>query len=135
MKRLRTDANVLLRFLTGEPKNLAERSARLMRRAETGEILLLLSSLVVAEMVWVLKSFYHHSYADIARVLIPLLSADGIEVEDREIMIRALELARDKNVDFVDAVLALQAVRNGETVCTFDKTDFKRLPAQWTTPE
>jgi predicted nucleic-acid-binding protein len=135
MKRLRVDANVLLRFLTGEPSNLAERSARLMRRAEAGEILLHVSSLVVAEMVWVLKSFYSHSYADIAQVLVPLLSADGIEVEEREIMIRAIELARDKNVDFVDAVLALQAVRSGETVCTFDKTDFKRLPAQWTTPE
>lgn len=135
MKRLRVDANVLLRFLTGEPERLAERAARLMRRAETGEVLLVLSPLIVAEMVWVLKSFYQHSYVDIARSLVPLLSADGIEVEDREIMIRAIELARDKNVDFVDAVLALQAARSGDTVCTFDKTDFKRLPAQWTTPE
>lgn len=86
-------------------------------------------------MVWVLKSFYGHSYADIAGVLVPLLSADGLDVEQREIMIRAIELARDKNVEFVDAVLALQAVQSGETVSTFDKTDFKRLPAAWTTPE
>jgi predicted nucleic acid-binding protein len=135
VKRLRVDANVLLRFLTGEPEPMAERSARLMRRAEAGEILLILSPLIVAEIVWVLKSFYGHSCADIAGALVPLLSADGIEVEEREIMIRAIELARDKNVDFVDAVLALQAVRSGETVCTFDKTDFKRLPAAWTTPE
>ena len=106
-----------------------------MSSAEGGEILLHVSSLVVAEMVWVLKSFYRHSYADIAGALVPLLSADGIDVEEREIMIRAIELARDKNVDFVDAVLALQAVRNGETVCTFDKADFKRLPAAWTMPE
>jgi predicted nucleic-acid-binding protein len=135
VKRLRVDANVLLRFLTGDPEALAERAARLVHRAEAGEVLLLLSPLVIAEMIWVLKSFYQHSYADIARVMIPLLSADGIEVEEREIMIRAIELARDKNVDFVDAVLALQAVRDSEIVCTFDKTDFKRLPAQWTTPE
>jgi predicted nucleic-acid-binding protein len=135
MKRLRVDANVLLRFLTGEPQELAERAARLMRRAESGEVLLVLSPLTIAEMVWVLKSFYQHSSIDIARVLIPLLSADGIEVEEREIMIRAIELARDKNVDFADAVLSLQAARDGETVCTFDKTDFKRLPAQWTTPD
>jgi predicted nucleic acid-binding protein len=71
---------------------------------------------------------------EISRVVIPLLSADGVEAEDRELLIRALELARDKNVDFLDAVLALQGVRIGETVCTFDESDFKRLPAVWTLP-
>ena len=55
--------------------------------------------------------------------------------KEREILIRAIELARDKNVDFADAVLALQAVRDGETLCTFDKTDFKRLPAAWISPQ
>jgi predicted nucleic acid-binding protein len=133
--RLRVDANVLLRFLTGEPEDMAERAARLMRRAEEGEVLLILSPLVVAEMVWVLKSFYRRSGEEIAHVLVPLLSADGLEVEDREVLVRALELARDKNVDFVDAVLALQAIRNGEAVCSFDETDFRRLPATWLSPE
>lgn len=135
MKRFWVDANVLLRFLTGEPKPMAEQAARLMRRAERGEVLLILSPLVLAEVVWVLKSFYRHTYDGISRVLIPLLSADGVEVEDRELLIRSIELARDKNVDFLDAVLALQAVRDGETVCTFDESDFKRLPAAWTLPD
>lgn len=134
MKRLRIDANVLLRFLTGEPESMAESAARLMRRAENGEVLLILSPLVVAETVWVLKSFYRRSAPEIAQVLIPLLSADGLEVKDREIMIGALELARDKNVDFVDAVIALEAVRSNEVICTFDETDFRRLPAIWVSP-
>jgi predicted nucleic-acid-binding protein len=132
--RLRVDANVLLRFLTGEPAAMAERAAQLIRSAEAGEVLLLLSPLVVAEMVWVLKSFYQHSLADIARILVPLLSADGLEVEDRDLLIQAIELARDKNVDFADAVLALQAVRQSDVVCTFDETDFRRLPATWQLP-
>ena len=135
MKRLRVDANVLLRFLTGEPEGMAERAARLMRRAEEGEVLLILSPLVVAETVWVLKSFYRRSATEIAQVLIPLLSADGLEVRDREILVGALGLARDKNVDFADAVLALEAVRDRETVCSFDETDFRRLPAQWMSSE
>lgn len=135
MKRLRVDANVLLRFLTGEPEDMAQRSAGLMRSAEAGEVLLILSPLVVAEIVWVLKSFYGHSYRDIAEVIVPLLSADGIEVAEREILIGAIELARDKNVDFADAVLALEAVQAGETVCTFDAKDFKRLPATWMSPQ
>jgi predicted nucleic-acid-binding protein len=134
VKRLRVDANVMLRFLTGEPEALARRSAGLMRSAEDGQVLLVLSPLVVAEIVWVLKSFYRRSLGEIAEVLMPLLSADGIEVQEKEILIRAIELARDKNVDFVDAVLALEAARDGETVCTFDAKDFKRLPATWISP-
>lgn len=133
MTRLWVDANVLLRFLTGEPADLAGKAARLMSRAEQGEVVLILSPLVIAEVIWVLKSFYRHSLEEIARVLVPLMSADGIEVEDREILIRAVELAKEKNVDFVDALLALQAARRGEPVCSFDG-DFKRLPVQWTVP-
>jgi predicted nucleic acid-binding protein len=131
--RLWVDANVLLRFLTGDPKDLAEKAARLMARAERGEVALVVPSLVVAEVIWVLKSFYRHSLKDIAGVLVPLMSADGLEVEDRETLIQAVELARDENVDFVDAVLALQAARRGEPVCSFDG-DFKRLPVQWMSP-
>jgi predicted nucleic-acid-binding protein len=135
LKRLRVDANVLLRFLTGEPADLAERAARLMIRAERGEVLLILSPLVVAEMVWVLKSVYRRAYDEIAEVLVPLLSAAGLEAEDREMMIEALELTRKRNVDFLDAVLSLQAISKDETVCTFDKTDFKRLSAKWLSPD
>lgn len=133
MKRLWADANVLLRFLTGEPRDLADKAGRLMARAEQGEIVLVLSPLVIAEVIWVLKSFYRHSLEEIAGVLVPLMSADGVEVEERETLIQAVELAKDKNVDFVDAVLALQAARHGEPVCSFDG-DFKRLPVQWTIP-
>ncbi|HXU31130.1 MAG TPA: PIN domain-containing protein [Thermoanaerobaculia bacterium] len=133
VKRYWVDANVLLRFLTGEPEPMAERAARLMRQAQRGEALLILTPLVVAEVVWTLKSFYRRSYEEIVRVLVPLLSADGVETQERELLIRALELTRNKNVDFSDAVLAVQADRHGETVCTFDE-DFKRLPAAWILP-
>ena len=93
MKRLWADANVLLRFLTGDPPELAERSARLMLQVERGEIVLKIPLLVVAEVIWVLKSFYRHSLADISRAVVPLLASDGLEVEERELVIQAIELA------------------------------------------
>lgn len=135
MSRLWVDANVILRFLTKDPQDLAERSARLMAKAEKGKVSLYISPLVLAEVIWVLKSFYRYSMADIAHAIISLVSAPGIEVDDRELIIRATELSRDQNVDFVDAYLALQAADHGEKVCTFDETDFKRLPVEWTMPE
>lgn len=135
MSRLWVDANVILRFLTKDPQDLAERSARLMAKAEKGKVSLYISPLVLAEVIWVLKSFYRYSMMDIAHAIISLVSAPGIEVDDRELIIRAIELSRDQNVDFVDAYLALQAADHGEKVCTFDETDFKRLPVEWMMPE
>jgi predicted nucleic acid-binding protein len=134
MKRLWVDANIILRFVTKDPPPLAERAARLMSRAEKGEVILYLAPLVLAEIIWVLKSFYRYPMSDIAQVIIALVSASGIEVDDRTQCIRAIELARDQNVDFIDAYLAVQAAAHGESVCTFDTTDFKRLPAEWVTP-
>ena len=49
LKRLWLDSNVLLRFLTGDPEDMAVKAAKNpMLRAERGEVLLVLSPLVVA---------------------------------------------------------------------------------------
>jgi predicted nucleic acid-binding protein len=75
--RLWLDANVILRFLTKDPPEMAERSARLMAKAERGEVSLYIPLLVLAEVIWVLKSFYRYSMTAIAHVIIPLVSAPG----------------------------------------------------------
>lgn len=135
MNRLWVDANVLLRFLTRDPAAQAARAARLMGRAEAGEARIYIAPLVLAEVVRVLKSFYGHPMTAIREVLVPLIAAPGIEVDDFSAVVEALELAADRNVDFIDALLTVQAAAAGETVCTFDVKDFKRLPAAWVAPE
>jgi predicted nucleic acid-binding protein len=57
VSRLWLDANVIPRFLTKDSPGMAERSARLMTQAERGEVSLYVSLLVLAEVIWVLKSF------------------------------------------------------------------------------
>ena len=135
MTRLWLGANVILQFLTKDPPEMGERSARLMAKAERGEVSLYISLLVLAEVIWVLKSFYRYSMTAIAHVIISLVSAPGIEIDNRELIIRAVELARDRNVDFANAHPALQAAGRGERVCTFDESDFRRLPVEWMVPE
>lgn len=135
MKRLWVDANIILRFLTGEPEAMAKQVMQLMARVEKGEVVLCISPLVLAEIIWVLKSFYKYSMGEISQAVLPLISANGIEVADRDMAVRAIELASDRNVDFIDAYLAVYAAQAGETVCTFDESDFKRLPVERVLPE
>lgn len=106
----------------------------LFEQAERDEISLYLPTLVVAEIVWVLRSFYGHGLSEIDGKLSTFLTAAGLEVEELEIHLQALHLAHVRNVDFVDAYLAVRALGEGATVCTFDASDFGRLPADWIGP-
>jgi predicted nucleic acid-binding protein len=128
------DANVLLRFLTDEPPELAARAAKLLEVAQRGELSLKVHSVVVAETVWVLQSFYGYSKQEISGVLVPLLVDHGLKVEGLRTVTAALESMAEKNVDFVDALLAQTARSRGEGVASFD-ADFRRLAVGWHEPE
>lgn len=134
MSRLWVDANVLLRFLTGDPPPLAARAAALMERADRGEVTLRVPRLVLAEVVWVLRSFYGRPIDEVLEVVEKLAQATGIEVEGGADTLRGIELARRERVDLVDAFLAVDASSHDETVCTLDRSHFKRLPVRWIEP-
>lgn len=134
MRYLWVDANVLLRLLTGDPPDLAEKALRLAQQAERGELTLKISPIVVAEIVWVLSSFYRYLRSQIAEVLIPLITAEGVILEEGEQVIAALQRMVSANVDFIDAFLAEVARREGEGIISFDR-DFRRLEIPWVEPE
>ncbi len=127
------DANLILRFLTREPQDLAERALRFIQRAERGEITLHITPLVIAEVVWVLSSFYKYPKSEIAETLIAFLSADGLVVQELELCLTALDRMAKANVDFVDAYLAEVTRRSGGIVESFDR-DFRRLDIPWLEP-
>lgn len=128
------DANVLVRFLTGEPSEMAKRSERLLQRVQRGESSLRVHPVVVAETVWVLQSFYGHSKEDISGVLVPLLTEHGLKVEGASVVVRALESMAENNVDFADALLAETARSRGGGVASFDE-DFRKLGVEYHEPD
>lgn len=123
------DTSVVLRFLTKEPVPFAQRADRLLARAQAGEIALRLTPVVIAEIVWALRSLYGRQPGEVAAALGAFLQTDGILVTDRDAVLEALELMAQANVSFPDALLAISARLADEPVCTFD-TDFKRLKVE-----
>ncbi len=126
MNNLWLDTNILLRFLTGDPPEMAEKVLALMQDAQDGKVTLRLSTMVIAEAVWVLSSFYKYDKNKIADTMISLLEADGLNAENKSLAVRALTQMAAVNVDFVDAYLAGTARAAGEPVCSFDR-DFDLL--------
>ena len=87
-------------------------------------------TITVAEVVWVLESFYEFPRAQIGTTLTQFLHADGLEVETPDLLTEALALYHDheRNLDFADALLATTARRNGPPeLYSFDR-DFDHVP-------
>ena len=121
------DANVILRLVTGDPPDMAERAAALLRRVDEGQLEIVVDEVVVLETVWVLSSFYGFAPSQIAPIMQTFLVGRGILCDERNELLQALALYEDKNIDFADAVLAVKMMTHGvRDIYSFDK-HFERL--------
>ena len=117
------DTNVVVRHITGEPPEQARRASAYLQRADG----LLLPDLIVAEVAYVLESFYNFSRPRIAASLETVITSSAIIVTDALVLLRALELYSSLRLDFADAYIAAMAERSGVgTVASFDR-DFDRI--------
>lgn len=134
MKELYLDANVVLRFLIGEPEGMAKEARSLMEKAEDNQFTLRVQLVVLAEIYWVLFSYYEFSRTRIREVLSQFVRAQGIKAEKESVVLEALDISAEENVDFVDAVLASEANQKDIGVVTFDEGDFGSLDTHWKHP-
>ena len=125
-KRQLVDTNVLVRFFTGEPPDMAAKARRLVERADKGEVLLVILPVIVAETVYTLESFYEMDRKDVAANLLSFLQSRGIETVESARIADALCRCRDRNAHFADAYLAASAVELGNPVASFDR-DFDKF--------
>jgi predicted nucleic acid-binding protein len=123
------DANILLRLLTDEPREFADRVAAILERAEERRVLLVVASLTLAELIYVLESVYSWPRSDVADGLLRLISASVFVFLDESAIVQALNWYRDRaGLDFADAYIAALAIQRGHrTVVSFDR-DLRRLP-------
>ncbi len=129
MNKIFVDTNVFLRFLTNDDPAKAKRVERLFQQAIQGKIQLVTSLLVVSEIVWTLESFYHLGKTDIVTKVETILNTPNLFCPQTEMIIRALDLYVQENIDFIDAIHAheLQAQEISQ-IATYDHKHFKRVP-------
>jgi predicted nucleic acid-binding protein len=112
------DTNVLIRHLTGDPPEMAARTTRFLADAES----LLLVDLVLAEVVYVLESFYEVQRPRVVEIVRSILAFEAITVVDEELLLRAAEVYEVDRLDFADAYLVACAERTGVgTIASFDR--------------
>jgi predicted nucleic acid-binding protein len=120
------DTNVLVRFFTGQPADMATRARRLVERADHGDMILVVLPVIVAETFYTLESYYELARSDVAAKLIEFLQSRGIESVELPRVLHALTLCRDSKAHFADAYLAASALELNFPVASFDR-DFDKF--------
>jgi predicted nucleic acid-binding protein len=114
------DTNIIVRHLTGDPRDMAGRATRFLAAAGAHE--LRLADLVLAEVVYVLESFYKVPRAQVAEYARAIVAFPAIRVDDPAMLLRTIEVYETDRLDFADAYLVAAAERAGVgVVASFDK--------------
>ena len=118
------DTNVLVRHLTGDPPDLAARATRYLGTVDE----LLLPDVILAEVAYVLESFYEAPRTQVAATLRAVLAFPAIRVLDADLLQRAVEVYEVHRLDFADAYLVASAERSGVgSIASFDRS-IDRVP-------
>jgi predicted nucleic acid-binding protein len=128
MKSCFIDTNLFIRYLTNDDPQKADRVERLLDQAVKGDIKLITAEIVLAEVVWVLESYYNLEKTRIAEMLKAILSTTGLEVLNGRIVESALQYYSLQNIDFVDAyIVALMNKHKIAGIYSFDKKHLNRI--------
>lgn len=120
------DSSVVVRYLTGEPREMAVVAGQIIERHAD----LRLSELVLVESAFVLGRVYGVARDPVVDALQALVLRKNIRLEhlSKALTVDALELCRgSRRVSFADALIWAEARASGiETIFTFDR----RFPSE-----
>lgn len=121
------DTNIFLRFLLADHPQQSPRCKKLFERAAKGKVKLVTSELAIAEIAWVLTSFYKESHQSVAQKLGQIIMFKGLTVPNKEILLLATQKFESQKLDFIDAYNYALALKNkARKIYSYDK-DFDKL--------
>lgn len=124
------DTNLFVALLAGPTHPFHDEAVGIFRRVADGELALIVTNVVVAELVYVMRSLAGWTRRATAGHIGLLLEADGLVVSERSVIVRALHLfGGASRLDFADAYLAAAALELGpDAIVSFDR-DFDSVDA------
>ncbi len=111
---IRIDTNYIVRYLINDNIEMADIAEEILTTKNV-----FISNEILAEVVYVLLGVYQIPKVDIANQLLELLDFENILVSDKNIINKAFEIFKTKNLDFVDCLLCAYSKR--DKIVTFDK--------------
>jgi len=120
--RFAIDANVILRGLLLDNRELSDKAIAILKAVEEGRSAVYCDPVTLAEVVWVLWRSYQRSRQDIASALKPIVQAEGFHMPGKDRYLRALDLYGTTVEHFGDACACAGALEECEgKLCSFDR--------------
>lgn len=122
------DTNVFLRFFIRDVESFYHKAMSLFEKAESAQVKLETSDIVIAEIVWVLESYYDFSKPEIREVVDTILETKNLKVANHSRVKEAIDLYSSGKMDFIDAYnIAYMKAKDFKKVATFDVKHFKNI--------
>ena len=116
------DTNMILRFLLNDNE---EMNAKVTEIIETESVKV--TTEVIAEVVYVLKSVYKLDRNIIANAIIKFLNIPTVGSDNHAVIEAGLRKYSEVSLDFVDCLLIGYHTEQGYEICTFDKKLIKQI--------
>lgn len=123
------DTNIFLRVLVADQKKQFIESKRFLNKVKENKIIACTSSIVLAEIVWTLTSYYKFPKEKVIQAVRSIVNLRGMKIIDNFNHLLALELYEKYSVKYIDALIAsIKEIAAKEMiVISYDK-DFAKLP-------
>lgn len=126
------DTNFFLRYFLQDNKEQSRVASEIIEKASNGRLKLWVSPWTIGELIWVLSSVYEKPKSFVLDVIEKIFATLGVVVGSKGLIAEAFRLYKSANVDFEDAMVALEAKDvNITSYLSFDK-HFQRFP--WLKP-
>lgn len=125
-KTLLIDANIIVHHLLDDHPTLSPQAKKLFVQAQSGKILMYFDEVIIAEVVWVLKSFYKLSKKDIVKQLLNIISQSWVVNPRKKLVTTSLEQFEITNLSYADCWALTVSKHQGIKLETFDK-DLQKL--------
>src|ERR1022692_3031883 len=99
-RRVHLDANIILRFLRNDDPQQSQTAAELFKRAQSKELRLIVSPVIVLEVFYVLVKAYVMPRPEAAKVLDALLTSGLVLCEDDGVTVDALQRITSNKISF-----------------------------------
>lgn len=121
------DTNILLRYFANDDPAKSPAALALLQRVERGDERVVMTAIVVFEVVFTLQRSYKLPKAVIRQELGKILSLRNLQLTEKTLCRKALDLYVEKNISYADAYHAVWMQQKGvREVYTWDR-EFNRI--------
>lgn len=129
------DTNIFLRTLIKEDEVQFNKCRIFLQQIKENKIEAYTNTLVLAEVVWTLTSYYQFSKSSVIQALRSIINLRGLKIVDNYDYLTALGLFEKYSVKYIDTLIASNSQVHSKqaTIVTYDQ-DFKKLPVLYKEP-